>query len=148
MNIPQSIRDRNEARLVGIHPELAEKIRLILQAMELLGWPMLVTAGLRSASEQAALYAQGRTAPGGIVTNADGVLKKSNHQAADDGLGHAVDCAFLIDGVDHDGEYETVTWNAQPLRWDLFGAMVENFGLKWGARFTGLVDRPHAELKG
>lgn len=158
MNIPQTIRGRNEARLAGIHPDLAATIRRILAAMEVLGCPMLVTDGVRTAEEQRALYAKGRTTPGPdvsperpmgrTVTNADGVLKKSNHQPHPDGYGHAVDCAFLIDGADHDGEYETVTWDLAPEKWDLFGAAIKASGLKWGADFTGIVDRPHAELKG
>jgi peptidoglycan L-alanyl-D-glutamate endopeptidase CwlK len=50
-----------------------------------------ITCGVRTAAEQKALYAQGRTAPGKIVTNCDGVKSKSAHQAKDDGYGHAVD---------------------------------------------------------
>jgi peptidoglycan L-alanyl-D-glutamate endopeptidase CwlK len=45
-----------------------------------------VVSGFRTQAEQQALYAQGRTIPGDIVTKADGVIHKSNHQS-----GEAVD---------------------------------------------------------
>jgi peptidoglycan LD-endopeptidase CwlK len=38
-----------------------------------------ITYGVRTVAQQQALYAQGRTAPGSIVTWVDGVKKKSNH---------------------------------------------------------------------
>ena len=40
-----------------------------------------VTSGFRTVEKQQSLYAQGRTKPGKIVTNADGVISKSNHQS-------------------------------------------------------------------
>lgn len=45
-----------------------------------------VVSGLRTLEEQQEMYAQGRTKPGDIVTNADGIMNKSNHQS-----GNAVD---------------------------------------------------------
>jgi peptidoglycan L-alanyl-D-glutamate endopeptidase CwlK len=141
------LRTRDELRLVGVHPELAAKARRILAALEALGVPMCITDALRTVADQQAKFAQGRTAPGAIVTRCDGVLKKSNHQAHDDGYGHAIDCAFLIS---HDGGTTfQPTWDeAQP--WAAYGACVEALGLTWGGgesfRRAGLVDKPHAEL--
>lgn len=125
-------------KLVGVHPRLARIVPRILTAMELLGHPMLVTAGVRTAEEQAALYAQGRTAPGSIVTNADGVVKKSNHQPKGDGYGHAVDCAFVDD-------HGTASW-ADSHPWRLYGEMAKALGCKWGGDWTTFTDRPHIEL--
>ncbi len=123
----------------GIHPTLKVKMTTIQSAMVVLGFPMFPVQGLRTTAQQQALYAQGRTVPGHLVTKADGVLHKSNHQAQADGLGHAVDMAFV--GPEPFGE-------AHP--WKLYGAMVEALGLKWGdgAAFirAGIEDRPHAEL--
>ena len=50
-----------------------------------------VTCGLRTTAEQQTLYAQGRTMPGPIVTNLDGVTKRSRHQINDQGICTAVD---------------------------------------------------------
>lgn len=125
------------SKLEGVHPKLGEKITRILYATAELGFPMVVTAGVRTTEQQQALYAQGRTAPGAIVTNTDGVRTRSNHQAKADGFGYAVDCAFLVDGKP--------SWDeAHP--WALYGAMVKASGLTWGGEWVRIVDRPHAEL--
>lgn len=119
----------------GIHPALKAKVTQVLTAMAALNHPMRVCQGVRTAAQQEALYAQGRTAPGRIVTNCDGVKRKSNHQEYPDGYGHAVDCNFLTG--DPFGE-------TQP--WSLYGAAVKAVGLIWGGSWTTFQDRPHAEL--
>ena len=100
---------------------------------------MVVTDGVRTTAQQVALYAKGRTAPGHIVTHADGVRSRSNHQTKADGFGHAVDCVFLVDGQP--------SWDLH-LPWSLYGAAGEALGLTWGGRFTTLHDFPHLELPG
>lgn len=132
-------------RLVGVHPELVDKVTKILSAMELLGFPMMVTEGVRTQERQQELYAQGRTAPGKIVTYLDGTVRKSNHQAKADGFGHAVDCCFLVD-IDGDGP-DDPSWS-QSHPWALFGAMAVALGLIWGGNWKTLVDKPHIEMKG
>lgn len=133
----------NVRRLAGVHPTLVERITRIMTAMELLGHPMLVTDGVRTAARQAELYAQGRTKPGKIVTYADGVHKKSNHQARVDGYGHAVDCCFLVD-IDGDGPDDPSWSEKHP--WELYGAMARALGLTWGGDWQSFKDRPHVEL--
>ena len=124
-------------RLVGVHPDLATKILRILDAMRILGWDLRVTQGLRSDKEQAALYAQGRTAPGPRVTNCDGVTSKSKHQRQADGHGHAVDVVFWVKGGP--------SWDDK-LPWGLYGAMGQALGLTWGGSWRTLKDSPHLEL--
>lgn len=123
--------------LTGVHPTLAAKVTNILLAMAALEHPMCVTAGVRTTAEQQALYAQGRTVPGAIVTQADGVIKQSKHQVHADGFGHAVDCAFLVDGAP--------SW-AEDQPWTLYGEMARTSGLVWGGDWSTLRDRPHLEL--
>ena len=129
--------DRDLAKLAGVHPTLVGRVVRILAAMEALGHPMCVTDGVRSATAQAALFAQGRTAPGRIVTNADGVTTKSNHQPKADGYGHAVDCCFLQDGKP--------SWDVS-LPWAAYGALAQAVGLTWGGAWAKLHDLPHIEL--
>jgi peptidoglycan L-alanyl-D-glutamate endopeptidase CwlK len=124
-------------KLHGVHPRLVAAFQRISYAMAELGHPIVVTDGLRTLAQQQALYAQGRTAPGKKVTNADGVRAKSNHQAKDDGLGYAIDCAFLVDGK--------ASW-AEHHPWRLYGEAAKSQGLRWGGEFTTIVDRPHIEL--
>lgn len=100
---------------------------------------------MRTPERQRQLYAQGRTAPGPIVT----WTKTSNHfRNAKTGFGHAVDLApFPID------------WN-DIARFDRLAALmfraaaIENVPLRWGAdwdrdgkpRERGESDSPHFEL--
>ncbi len=123
------------SKLDGVHPDLVAKVQSIIAAMGELGFVLRVTDGVRTTEQQAALYAQGRTAPGRIVTNADGVVKRSNHQARG-GFGYAVDCCFVVDGQP--------SW-AESNPWALYGAMATALGLTWGGNWH-TPDRPHVEL--
>ena len=119
------------------HPKLRDAVPKILASMDALGFPMMVTDTLRTVEEQQALFAQGRTLPGPIVTYADGIKTKSNHQAHDDGLGHAVDMCFVIDGKP--------SWDSR-LPWKLYGLIAQTLGLQWGGSWTKLTDLPHIEV--
>lgn len=123
----------------GLHPTLILKINKVLAAMKDLGYPMKIVQGLRSTAQQQALFNQGRTTPGKIVTNADGVKVRSNHQANSiDLLGHAVDVAFIPTSTRPD--MFDLKWP-----WQLYGIMGETLGLVWGGRFK-IVDLDHMEL--
>lgn len=134
--------EKDLKKLDGVHPELVKKVGRVMNAMYALGWPMMVVSGVRSTAQQQALYAQGRTTPGKVVTNADGVKDKSNHQAKADGHGYAVDCAF----IDNPNTVIDETWSdSSP--WTAYGACVKAVGLKWGGDWS-TPDRPHVELPG
>ena len=122
----------------GVHPDLVKRIvERVLPAMAAFGTPMHVVQGVRTADQQHHRWLQGREGnPGPIVTNCDGYKVRSNHQANPvDGLGHAVDCAFVTDPW---GEH-------QP--WEVYGALGEACGLAWGGRWSHPNDRPHLELR-
>lgn len=124
-------------KLAGVHPRLIEVVKRICFAMHELGFDMIVTDGVRTVAQQQALFAQGRSQPGAVVTNADGIVKKSNHQPHADGLGHAVDMCFLVDGQP--------SWD-EHLPWALYGAMAKSQGCVWGGDWKSITDRPHVEL--
>jgi peptidoglycan L-alanyl-D-glutamate endopeptidase CwlK len=134
--------DRDRQRLVGVHPVLAKAVEAALDAMAAMGHPMFVVEGVRSLERQIALYAQGRTRPGPIVTHCDGVRNPSNHQAKADGFGYAVDCAF----VDDPSTAAAETWDVdQP--WRVYGEICKWFGCVWGGDWPSRkIDRPHVEL--
>lgn len=68
-----------------------------------------ITCGFRTTEDQQLLYAQGRTMPGSIVTNCDGVTTLSRHQAKSPFLpqeSDAVDVVpYPIDWNDRDRFY-------------------------------------------
>jgi peptidoglycan L-alanyl-D-glutamate endopeptidase CwlK len=130
-----------DPKLIGVHPELIQKVTKVQVAMASLGFPMKVTEGVRSTAKQQELWAQGRTKPGRIVTKADGVIKKSNHQKKSDGFGYAVDCCFSGPDpyLEHDPLFDA--------KWNAFGACAMALGLGWGGTWKSPVDRPHVEMK-
>lgn len=137
----------------GLHPKL---IQLIKASIEDTPIDFSVVSGVRTTKAQQGLYAQGRTKTGAIVTQADGVKKKSNHQVKVDGFGHAFDFCPYINGA--------LNWNATSafiaialhikakakelnihIRW---GADWDNDGLTkaQGDKDENFVDLPHIEL--
>lgn len=88
----------------------------------------------RDKEYQASLYAQGRTKPGNIVTNCDGVKKKSNHQS-----GEAWDAV----PVDENGN---ILWNDKK-KFKQMADIAVSLGLTAGYYFKSLPDSPHFELK-
>lgn len=122
----------SEARLELICPALAIKVR---QMAEMLAdeFKFRVTHGLRSWDEQAKLYAQGRTMPGAIVTNA-----QPGHSWHNFGL--AVDVVPMTDlGAD---------WNLSHPQWQRLVAVGTTLGLVAGAQFRTFPDFPHFQLTG
>lgn len=118
-----------------LNPELLGRINaLIAEAMRRYGIELVPVQGTRTNEEQAALYAQGRTAPGSIVTNAPPGASRHNH-------GTAVDLVprQLID---------TPNWSPDSPIWAQVGALADEFGLEWGGNWTSFVDRPHFQLPG
>ena len=118
---------------------LADAIRpLCLQFLDRCtaqGFPVFVTQTRRTMDEQAALYAQGRTTPGKVVTNA-----KPGTSAHNFGL------AFDIAWRTAEGG---VTWDApEPDGWEMVGAIGTDLGLVWGGDFSRFPDRPHFEMAG
>ena len=71
-----------------VHTQL---VNLITEAVKESPFDFRIAQGVRTAEYQNSLYQQGRTKPGKIVTNCDGIKNKSNHQAKADGYGHAID---------------------------------------------------------
>ncbi len=114
-----------------LHPCLQEKITEFLSFCEKQGLRVGISECLRTAAEQDALYAKGRTAAGSIVTNARGSTFSSMHQ-----WGVAFDF-YRNDGKgaynDADGFFAKV------------GRLGKSIGLLWGGDFSS-PDKPHFQL--
>jgi len=128
---------RSATLVRGLHPSLQLLALEFLRRAYAAGVPVIVASGTRTPAEQAALYAQGRSVPGDIVTprRPGGSL----HQ-----YGLAFDVA-PIDPRARDG-LGAVLWpfpNDSAL-WLRLGAIGEALGLVWGGRFEE-PDLPHFE---
>jgi len=130
--------------LKGVHPDL---VKLMTEAIKESPVDFTIVQGVRTTQYQQSLYAQGRTAKGKIVTNADGVKKKSNHQAKSDGYGHAVDLFPFYDGKVQLSDKEVIP------KLKLISVHIKavakclGIGVTWGGDFKSLFDPAHFELK-
>ena len=124
----------SEQRLSQVHPLLAEKIRQMAMDLDAQGITIRVTQGLRTWEEQEALYAQGRTAPGSVVTNAEPGYSWHN-------FGLAVDVVPL------DGS-NAPDWNVSHPVWAAIIKAGTNLGLTSGSAWRSFPDWPHFQLTG
>jgi hypothetical protein len=128
----------SEQRLERVHPALASRVRALLEQCAIEGLSLLVTQGLRTANEQDALYAKGRTAPpiGSkfIVTKAKGGQSYHN-------FGLAIDIVVL----DALGKAD---WNVAHPGWARAAAIGKSLGLEWGGDWKGFKDIPHFQYTG
>lgn len=120
-----------------LHPELQVCVNKFLAECKKQGLNVLVTETLRTLEEQETLYAQGRTRPGKIVTNARGY--QSPHA-----WGVAFDFCRNKKGWEYDntdGFFDKVGRIAE--------TMFDNteYDLFWGGDFRTFVDKPHVEMK-
>ncbi|ELS9139459.1 N-acetylmuramoyl-L-alanine amidase family protein [Listeria monocytogenes] len=119
--------------VAGMNKTTSDKTRNVIKKMAKQGIYLCVAQGYRSKTEQNALYAQGRTKPGSIVTNAKG--GQSNHN-----FGVAVDlCLYSSDG-------KKVIWESTTSRWKKVVAAMKAEGFKWGGDWKSFKDYPHFEL--
>ena len=114
------------------HPRLQVLAGRLLDECNQQGLKIKIGETLRTVAEQDALYAQGRTQPGNIVTNAPGSSYSSYHQ-----WGTAFDF-YRNDGL---GAY-----NESGKFFDRVGAMGVSLGLEWGGNWKSIVDKPHFQL--
>ncbi len=98
----------------------------------------------RSAAEQTALYEQGRTKPGHIVTWAKAGQSKHNRTAGGLPASHAADYYPLWNGKLADRRHQE-----QIQLWQKLGAAATAAGLEWGGNWTPpKADFPHVQFKG
>jgi peptidoglycan L-alanyl-D-glutamate endopeptidase CwlK len=124
----------SQQRLVACHPSLQDKIQALDNALVAQQIQIRVVQGFRTYPEQDALYAQGRTTPGGIVTYARGGW--SNHN-----FGMAVDC--VPDTVW--GEPWSPDWDGTDVHYAKMVAAGQQLGLVAGAEWH-MHDYPHFQL--
>lgn len=125
-------------KLTDLTPVMRPLVRAFIADCAAQGVEVLVTCTWRSQTEQTALYAQGRTAPGKIVT----WTRKSRHtETLPDGTpdASAVDVVPLRNGK--------AVWSATDSAWAVIGRCARSRGLEWGGDWQGKRDLPHIQLK-
>ena len=117
-----------------LHPEVIKICNSFLKACAQAGYGVKITQTWRTMEEQNELYAQGRTKPGGKVTNCKGTDYQSPHQ-----WGLAFDFCRNESGK---GAYD----NSDRFFYKV-GDIGKSLGLFWGGDFTSMFDGPHLEWR-
>jgi peptidoglycan L-alanyl-D-glutamate endopeptidase CwlK len=112
--------------LSSLHPRVAALAKKFLVLTHENHLNVRIYTAFRSWDEEDRLYAQGRWAPGQIVTNARGGDSYHN-------WGLAFDAA----------PYEHGVMTSDIAKFKRMGALGEQVGLQWGGTFRSLVDYPH-----
>lgn len=123
------------------HPKLQRAAKKLVAQCKKQKISIKITECLRTVEEQNMLYAKGRTAPGGKVTNAKGRTYSSMHQ-----WGVAFDFCLVMD-VDKDGKTSDDSYNDATGLFEKVGAIGQKLGLEWGGGWSSIKDRPHFQLK-
>lgn len=131
---------KSAKKIDGLHYIVASATELLIENCYRKGIWIQVTQGLRTIAEQNALYAQGRTTPGQIVTNAKGGTSYHNY-------GLSIDFVLLKP----DGK--TVTWdlntdfNSNNVKdWSEVVTEAKKLGFEWGGDWVSIKDYPHFQI--
>ncbi len=124
-----SVDDRSERAIATLHPKVQPLARQLVLDAAAKDIEIRITSGTRTYDEQNALYEQGRSKPGRIVTNARAGY--SNHN-----FGLAIDVTVFQDGkpVWESPQYKTL------------GNLGKALGFAWGGDWQ-FQDEPHFELR-
>jgi peptidoglycan L-alanyl-D-glutamate endopeptidase CwlK len=135
----EQVRAKSAAKLSGLLSADKAAAEALIDFAYACGVPIVITQGLRTIAEQDELYAQGRTKPGAIVTNARGGYSYHN-------FGVAIDFALLLPngGVSwdtkRDGDGDGIA------DWDEVVAQAKRIGWDWGGDWRSFTDLPHFEM--
>jgi len=129
--------DDNFGRIdtLGLYQPFLERVSMVIGACQKRGVYFVATCGLRTYDEQNAIYAKGRTAPGGIVTNAKGGQSLHN-------FGIAVDFCRDANYPSKEGLKPDYTDS----HYAILGEEAAKLGLEWGGGWKSIKDTPHVQL--
>lgn len=119
--------------LANMHPSVRDVAKLFLEEATAAGLDPRLQETFRSQDRQAQLYAQGRTAPGSVVTKAKPGQSNHNYGVAFDVVPGSV--------------IGKPNWAPEDPAWGRLGEIGKKVGLEWGGDWK-FVDRPHFQLSG
>lgn len=124
-------------RIEDLAPAVQQRAKALVNAAKDAGIDLLITSTYRSNEEQAALYAQGRTKPGAIVTNARPGDSYHNWR-----------CAFDVVPL-RNGKPVWGTTGPDGELWRKVGELGESAGLEWAGRWgSKFREYPHFQYTG
>ena len=118
----------NSRNLDDLLPQVKIKVEQFIQACKDKGIDILITSTYRDMESQDALYEQGRTTQGRIVTNARGGDSYHNWRCA-------VDVVPIIGGKPD--------WDGSHPAWQQIGEIGEECGLEWAGRWKSFKEHAH-----
>ncbi|RDU22751.1 M15 family metallopeptidase [Anaerosacchariphilus polymeriproducens] len=117
--------------ITALHPEVQVIANKLVEKCREQGLIIKITDCVRTKEEQDALYAQGRTRAGSIITNV--TYPRSNH------------CwGIAFDFCRNDG---TGAYNDTDGFFTKVGQIGKSLGLFWGGDWTSIKDKPHFQLE-
>ena len=123
----------NSRSIDDLLPAAKERVEAFIKACERDGIDLLVTSTYRDGESQNALYAQGRTAPGKIVTNAKAGESFHNYRCA-------VDVVPLVAGKPR--------WDVKDEVWQTIGKLGKEAGLEWAGDWVKFKETAHFQYTG
>jgi len=122
----------NSRSLDDLAPPAKQRAEAFIAAAKAKGIDLLVTSTYRDNESQDALYAQGRTAPGNIVTRAKAGQSWHNYRCA-------LDVVPLVNGK--------AIWDDQAV-WKQVGEIGKSCGLEWAGDWVTFKEYPHFQYTG
>jgi hypothetical protein len=127
----------NTAKIAALHPKFAPLAQSFIEDAEgALGITLCIVQGMRTFAQQQAIYDQGRTTPGNVVTKAKPGESYHNY-------GLAVDITPVVTSGPEQKFGTHLDWE-----YDFFKLVpfAEKYGITWGGLFPS-PDRDHFENK-
>lgn len=123
----------NSRSLDDLIPPARARVQAFLDAAKAANIDLLVTSTYRDNASQDALYAQGRTTPGKIVTNAKAGQSWHNYRCA-------VDVVPIVTGKPR--------WDVKDEVWQQVGSLGKAAGLEWAGDWKKFKEYPHFQYTG
>ena len=122
----------NSRNIYLLEQPVLTRVKAFIASCKAQGIDLLITSTFRDVESQNALYAQGRTSPGKIVTNAKGGQSFHNYRCA-------IDVVPLINGKP--------SWDDNDL-WKRIGQLGKAAGLEWAGDWKTFKEMPHFQYTG
>ena len=122
----------NSRSLDDLVPPAKQRAQAFVEAAKAKGIDLLVTSTYRDNESQDALYAQGRTTPGNVITRAKAGQSWHNYRCA-------LDVVPLVNGK--------AIWDDQAM-WKQVGEIGKSCGLEWAGDWVTFKEYPHFQYTG